>query len=270
MQTWLESESSSWLSALPSAVREQVVGLRQEQLLDAGGPLGSRPALGAVEALLCRQRRLLRALTESSSSDCLLANVPKVLVEYRQYPQQHALLMPLELFRRVIATAFPSCSDALRQLSCPSDQLCLIVCPARLPPDPHRCEKNDRLVAISRAVGDREYNQMVPAGSAIYHRGAVPLRPVAGGDAAPQPETLAVFMKDVSIGLDMRLMTIAGGIVGYYMCHTRGMDKGECIIGAGVAAVFMLFVDAILLVIRLAKEDLLKQNKIGGLVARQT
>jgi hypothetical protein len=166
--------------------------------------------------------------------------------------------------------------NANRSVSDGEEPLRVLVCPSRLPPDTSRTEKNDRLVQISSAVEDLEYNQMVPRGSAVHRKSAVPLRwssrgcegeHAAGGRA---PETLAVFMKDVSVGLDMRLMTIAGGIVGYYVCHIRGMEQGQCIIGAGVAAVVMLFVDAVLLVIRMGKEDLLSQKKIGSLVERRT
>lgn len=68
-------------------------------------------------------------------------------------------------------------------------------------------------------------------------------------------ESYSSFMKDLTIGIDMRLMSLAGGVVGYYVCYSRGQSVDMCLAGAAVGAVAMLLVDAVLLLIRLSKED---------------
>ena len=287
VKVWLDSEAASWLGALPSVVEQRLGLLPLDSLVESTTPSGRNHSLpigviGSVE-LLCRRQLLLRRclrglddvldISSSRTTSCvhnLLSNVPLSVLSYSQYPQQHTLLISLELFQKLFVNRhFATLGEALRDLSRNSradmdDVMTLIVCPARLPPDECRRVKNDRLVGISEVVCDRAYNKMVGEGSAIHRKvdKAISGR-VAAADEAPTPqkETLAVFMRDVSIGLDMRLMTIAGGIVGYYLCRTRGMETGECIIGGAVGAVFMMFVDAVLLVIRLAKEDLFRRRR---------
>lgn len=77
----------------------------------------------------------------------------------------------------------------------------------------------------------------------------------ANGGSGAAKESYSMFMQGMSIGLDMRLMTLAGAVVGYYVMYSRGLGSDMCVIGAAVGAVVMLFVDAILLLIRLGRED---------------
>jgi hypothetical protein len=77
-----------------------------------------------------------------------------------------------------------------------------------------------------------------------------------GAEERAKPETFSVIMKDVGVGLDVRLMSLAGGIVGYYLCASRSLPTEHCIIGGAIGAVFMLFVDAALLMLRMGREDI--------------
>jgi hypothetical protein len=87
-----------------------------------------------------------------------------------------------------------------------------------------------------------------------HRRGAntAPGRNRSGGASS---ESYSSFMKDLTIGIDMRLMSLAGGVVGYYVCYSRGQSVDLCLVGAAVGAVAMLLMDAVLLLIRLSKED---------------
>lgn len=83
--------------------------------------------------------------------------------------------------------------------------------------------------------------------------------------AATEKESYSSFMKDLTIGIDMRLMSLAGGVVGYYLCYSRGQPVDMCLVGAAVGAVAMLLMDAVLLLIRLSKEDgQLTMRRRGG------
>jgi hypothetical protein len=156
-----------------------------------------------------------------------------------------------------------------------------VLAPQEKPANPRRREMRARLRRIDAAVDTAMYNEMLtkgdsaptPMGGKGSGMGSMTIdatsaggkgRVVLGGamrDAQrgaverAQPETLKVVMKDVGLGIDMRLMSLAGGIVGYYLCYSRSLPKEQCFIGAAVGVVAMLFVDALLLIIRMSRED---------------
>ena len=121
-----------------------------------------------------------------------------------------------------------------------------IVCPSLLPHNPHRAEMRKRIAAIEAMVEREEYDQLVANVTKKFP-----------GDTMQdaRKESLSSFSSDIGVALDVRLMSLAGGVVGYYLCYVRGMSMEERIIGAAVGAVAMLFVDGILLILRIAKSD---------------
>jgi hypothetical protein len=89
----------------------------------------------------------------------------------------------------------------------------------------------------------------------IDHRHGANTAPGRNRSGGASSESYSSFMKDLTIGIDMRLMSLAGGVVGYYVCYSRGQSVDLCLVGAAVGAVAMLLMDAVLLLIRLSKED---------------
>lgn len=79
-----------------------------------------------------------------------------------------------------------------------------------------------------------------------------------GGDS-----TIRKISRDVGLGLDVPLMALAGAVVGWYACSLRGFSANESAIGAAVCATVMLIVDAGLVMMKLAREDLqsMKEKK---------
>ena len=144
--------------------------------------------------------------------------------------------------------------------------LSLAIAPTSLPPNPHRAAMRARVKAISKAVTDAEYNALVPTPARVAVNASRHLDPkqriatgsvgggVAGEDAG-KGETFSTFSRDLSIGVDMRLMSAAGAVVGYYLCYARGFGRDVCYMGAAVGAVLMLLMDAVLLIVRLARDD---------------
>ena len=143
----------------------------------------------------------------------------------------------------------------------------LALAPTALPPNPHRAAMRARVAAIEKAVEDVRYNSLVPAqarvavgaGRAVDPRQRIHASGRAEGLLAPSDkgaaESLSTFSRDLSIGFDMRLMSAAGAVVGYYLCYARGLGRDMCFVGAAVGAVVMLLVDAVLLIVRLARDD---------------
>lgn len=75
--------------------------------------------------------------------------------------------------------------------------------------------------------------------------------------AEPPPGNLVQRLsRDVGIGLDVPLMAAAGAVVGYYACMLRGMSDSECAVGAAVCATVFFLVDAGLVLMKLARQDL--------------
>lgn len=144
----------------------------------------------------------------------------------------------------------------------------LIISPSISPLNPSRREKNIRLLAVERYEQERQYNQMVQTltPGAMLHgasnrSGALNLSSSSPSSTQQKQESYASFMKDVRFGLDMRLMSLAGSIVGYYLCHVRGFGLDVSLVGAAVGAIVMMFVDAALLMIRIGKEDAMEKDK---------
>lgn len=72
---------------------------------------------------------------------------------------------------------------------------------------------------------------------------------------AAQRQSHASFLKDVSIGLDIQVMSLSGAGVGYYLGHLRGASVETCALYAVVGLVVMLLVDGLLLLIRMRRQD---------------
>jgi hypothetical protein len=144
----------------------------------------------------------------------------------------------------------------------------VVACPPVRPENPHRRQMRRRVRAIDAAVSTAQYNQSVrnvcesatidATGAVGLHfeaRGSSSASPILGTTKSKKPETMGTFLKDMSVGLDIRLMSLAGGVVGYYMCYIRGLDVESCIVGGLVGIVAMMLVDAVLVMTRMAKDD---------------
>ena len=104
--------------------------------------------------------------------------------------------------------------------------------------------RNLHLIRLRRHVEEVAYNAMAGKVADMAKVGEA------------KPDNFGSVMKDMTIGLDMRLMAIAGGVVGYYLCHMRGLDQGTCWIGAVCGVILMTIVDALLMIIRISKDDI--------------
>lgn len=116
-----------------------------------------------------------------------------------------------------------------------------------------------RIKAIEEVMSTRAYNEMIGEvrTGKLEPRGSEKLgfRAAETSGADEKSHTFREAMKDMSIGLDMRLMSLAGAVVGYYVPYARGSPKEHSIIGAAVGAVVMLLVDAVLLMIYISRSD---------------
>lgn len=65
----------------------------------------------------------------------------------------------------------------------------------------------------------------------------------------------ALFLRDASIGFDIQIMALTGAGVGYYMGHLRGLTTEWCTLYAVVGLVTMMLVDAVLIMIRMRRQD---------------
>lgn len=169
----------------------------------------------------------------------------------------------------------PACSPSATTTCGGARSVCgFVVNPSESPPNAQRREKNLRLLRVEQYEQERQYNAMVRGvtpGAVLTH--SRKMLSSSGGAALSlfsndpsleplqQKESYASFMKDVRFGLDMRLMSVAGGIVGYYLCHVRGFGRDVSIVGAAVGAILMMFVDALLLMIRIGKEDTMEARE---------
>ncbi|CAJ1018792.1 hypothetical protein, conserved [Leishmania lindenbergi] len=68
-------------------------------------------------------------------------------------------------------------------------------------------------------------------------------------------KSYALFLRDVSIGFDIQVMTLTGAGVGYYLGYLRGLSSEWCTLYAVVGLVTMMLVDAVLLIIRVGRQD---------------
>lgn len=196
-------------------------------------------------------------------------------------------VVPIAVVRSAAAAERMSTRQFLREVgeAHPENEVASFSVAAPVKPEnPHRRTMRARLKRIDAAVETALYNEMLAGdasgghttgGPAAGNRGTMAgmtldatrlgggrlllggaMRDAQrGAEDRAQPETFSVIMKDVGIGLDVRLMSLAGGIVGYYLAFSRGLSTEQCIVGAAVGAVAMLFVDAALLMIRMARED---------------
>ena len=168
------------------------------------------------------------------------------------------------LLQEIAAGSFTASSSAQAGSAASSSSprsgaLRLAVAPTILPPNPDRIAMRARIKKIEKAVANEEYNKRVPAQSRVAveaklgGRGSGRHRQLSASPTGP--ENMSSFARDISIGLDMRLMSAAGCVVGYYVCWARGCSREVCLVGAAAGAVLMLLMDAVLLIVRLAKDD---------------
>lgn len=167
--------------------------------------------------------------------------------------------------------------------------------------NPHRQAKNRRLDTIEKGVMNYYYQRMANpqaagrAGSGGYTMmGAVAMAQQRGdasvidarqmqtetvrGDTSVLPgyrqiktlreeaslrESHAVFVKNAFIGLDIQIMAMSGGAVGYYMGWLRGASTDVCLTYAIIGLVLMMMVDALLLLMRMGRQDaaIMKEQK---------
>jgi hypothetical protein len=111
----------------------------------------------------------------------------------------------------------------------------------------------------SRRLASISAQNFLPSGAAA---GAVSAKSGGGGFSFRQ------VTSDLGLGADIRLMSVAGAIIGYYMFYVRGFSRNECAIAAAVGALLMLVVDAGLLWVKAAKDDVARVSKERELVER--
>jgi len=159
--------------------------------------------------------------------------------------------------------------------------------------NPHRQAKNRRLDIIQRGVMNYYYQRMANpqavgrAGSGGYtmmsavamaqRRGDATVidarqmqQETVRGDTSVLPdhrqvkslreeaslkESHAEFVKNAFIGLDIQIMAMSGGAVGYYMGWLRGASTEVCLTYATIGLVLMMMVDALLLLMRMGRQD---------------
>lgn len=133
-----------------------------------------------------------------------------------------------------------------------------VIAPHVLPPNPHRASMRRRVKEIDALAEEVEYQTLVQGKSNVTTVQQLVNDSSPEGRhrrAQGEKESFGKFMRDMGIGLDVRLMSIAGGVVGYYLCYVRGMAREECIVGGAIGAVLMMFVDGVLLIIKMGKDD---------------
>ncbi|KAG8343337.1 hypothetical protein TRVL_05831 [Trypanosoma vivax] len=142
---------------------------------------------------------------------------------------------------------------------CPS--LSLVINPAvRCADNPHRAAKNRRLDKIQQALLTQYYESMV--GSQLHSRNASTPSQQASlashavrGSSNCAKETASSLIRDASISLDIQLMGLSGGAVGYYLAHMRGLSTEKCVLSAAFGLLVMLLVDAFLLLLFIRRHD---------------
>ncbi|KPA75798.1 hypothetical protein ABB37_08322 [Leptomonas pyrrhocoris] len=79
----------------------------------------------------------------------------------------------------------------------------------------------------------------------------------SGGDLKTEraAKSYALFLRDASIGFDIQIMAVTGAGVGYYLGYLRGLNAESCTLYAVVGLVAMMLVDAVLIMIRIGRQD---------------
>jgi hypothetical protein len=91
-----------------------------------------------------------------------------------------------------------------------------------------------------------------PAASATHGRG---MRGGESGMGERSAKSYALFLRDASIGFDIQIMALTGAGVGYYMGYLRGVATEWCTLYAVVGLATMMLVDAVLIMIRMGRQD---------------
>lgn len=71
-----------------------------------------------------------------------------------------------------------------------------------------------------------------------------------------QYESFGTFMSNACIGFDIYIMSLSAAGAGFYLAYMLNKSIEVCLVCATVALVIMLFVDALLLLTRIGKEDM--------------
>nr|CCC90822.1 conserved hypothetical protein [Trypanosoma congolense IL3000] len=183
---------------------------------------------------------------------------------FAEFPHECVVLVPLDVCRTVrgfsLRQIVNMCSRRGRGLSTNGGHSCsisIIINPALPSSDnPHRSEKNRRLDKIQQARLAQHYESMV---STCKSQGGDPsftgLSRCQQTQQQQKKESFSSFIRDASIGFDVQLMALCGGGVGYYLAYVRGCSANDCIVYAIVGLITMLFVDAILLILMLRRQD---------------
>ena len=165
------------------------------------------------------------------------------------------LLVPLNLVRLVAKHQGVSIESLLRgngKETDESDSSQLQICVEKVELTDQRIAMRRRVKQIDAYVEDKNYHAMTKN---VNRDDIAPFDADKSKTRRRGKETFATFMKDIGVGLDVRLMSFAGGVTGYWVCYARGQAKETCIVGAAVGAIIMLFIDAILLIFRISHED---------------
>lgn len=120
--------------------------------------------------------------------------------------------------------------------------------------DPRQMVRNsldgDGMVSINSRMNSAVGGIADADGIVPSHRRLKSLRQLATEKAS-----LAQFISESFIGLDIQLMALSGAAIGYYMGMLRGASKETCWTYAAAGLVVMMLVDAGLLIIRMGRED---------------
>lgn len=95
----------------------------------------------------------------------------------------------------------------------------------------------------------------VPLKSAASTGASATLGAASGQSAERTAKSYSLFLRDASIGFDIQIMALTGAGVGYYMGYLRGLSTEWCTLYAVVGLVTMMLVDAVLIMIRMGRQD---------------
>lgn len=120
-----------------------------------------------------------------------------------------------------------------------------------IPPnaDPSRREYRAKLRKARDKMEQRQYDAMVHGSSSRRN-------------VLQQPDmTMGQMFNEAGMALDMRLTTLGVAVAGYAIPYSIGWSKNLCWLGAVLGLVISLFVEAVLLIIRVNKFDKQERKK---------
>ncbi|KAG5510210.1 hypothetical protein GH5_08317 [Leishmania sp. Ghana 2012 LV757] len=93
------------------------------------------------------------------------------------------------------------------------------------------------------------------AAESLFRGGGGGLSAAVSTSSETVAKSYALFLRDASIGFDIQVMALTGAGVGYYLGYLRGLSSEWCTLYAVIGLVTMMLVDAVLLMIRVGRQD---------------